>query len=100
VKDAPKVGGRPMTFWIDELKSKNPLSREEALLVLADLGPAAKETLPAVEKLLDDQQPSVRRQAALAVWQLGGSKKHAAKALARTSSSRSRSGVRKPCGCW
>src|SRR5262245_4676686 len=82
IKDAPKVGGRPLAFWIDELKSKNPLHREEALLVLADLGTAAKKALPAAEKLLEDEKAGVRRQAALAVWQLGGSTKPAALLLA------------------
>src|SRR3954447_25550642 len=81
VKDAPKVGGRPLTFWIDELKSTNPLHREEALMVLADLGAAAKEALPAAEKLLEDDRPGVRRQVAFAVGQLGGSTKHAARVL-------------------
>ena len=63
--------------WQDSI-----LRKEEALAVIAELGPAAKEAMPAVEKLLTAKQPSVRKRAAITVWKLGGTNKHAIDALA------------------
>src|SRR5262249_721858 len=62
--------GKPLGQWIKALEDKNPLVREEALAVLADLGPAAKEAAPAVAGLLKDPRPFVRLHAAVALWKV------------------------------
>src|SRR4051812_46521851 len=81
--EQPKFAGKPLQFWLDELKSTNALSREEALAVLEQAGPVAKEGIPQVEKLLTDDRPTVRRQAAFTLARIGGAKKPAAEALAK-----------------
>jgi HEAT repeat protein len=80
-KDEPKFSGRPFSFWLGELKNANPLFRQEALAVLEDAGMNAKEVLPIVEKMLADDSPAVRNQAAFTVWRLGGPTKAAAEAV-------------------
>src|SRR5262245_537430 len=77
-----EFAGRPLKFWIDELASDSLLRKEEALAAIAEIGPPAKEAMPAVEKLLAAEQPSLRKRAALTVWKLGGTSKHAAEAYA------------------
>jgi HEAT repeat protein len=66
----PTAFGQPLRFWVGRLKDDDPLAREEALAVLADLGPAAKDAAPAVAGLLDDAHAPVRVRAALALWQI------------------------------
>ena len=77
----PLYAGKPLAFWLDELKSDDPLSREEALLVLSDAGPAARAATPRLEKLLKDPERGVRVRAALALWKIAGQTKPALSAL-------------------
>ncbi|HWG44721.1 MAG TPA: HEAT repeat domain-containing protein [Gemmataceae bacterium] len=79
--DEPRYAGKPLAFWLEELKSDDPLIREEAIAVLADAGPAARAAVPRLETLLKDQQRSVRTQAALALWRIAGQTKPAITAL-------------------
>jgi hypothetical protein len=44
--------GRPLGRWLADLRDPAVLVREEALEVLAEVGPAAKEALPLLEKML------------------------------------------------
>src|SRR5262249_53179457 len=62
--------GKPLSYWVNELQDKDLLVREEALEVLAQLGPAAKEVLPLVTKLVKDEHFTVRYRAALALWKI------------------------------
>jgi HEAT repeat protein len=48
-----------------------PKIRYWALLLLEDIGPAAKSAAPEVAKLLNDEQPEVRMHAALTLGQIG-----------------------------
>ncbi|HEY7326381.1 MAG TPA: HEAT repeat domain-containing protein [Gemmataceae bacterium] len=47
----PLYAGKPLAFWLDELKSDDPLIREEALAVLSDAGAAARAATPTILKL-------------------------------------------------
>jgi HEAT repeat protein len=47
----PLYAGKPLAFWLDELKSEDPLIREEALAVLSEAGAAARTATPAILKL-------------------------------------------------
>lgn len=48
----PLYAGRPLAFWLDELKREDPLIREEALAVLSDAGATARVATPAILKLM------------------------------------------------
>src|SRR5579862_4972696 len=43
--DEPIAQGKPLRFWIDQLKEDDVLTREEAIEALADLGAAANEAV-------------------------------------------------------
>jgi HEAT repeat protein len=77
----PLVAGKTLAFWLEELKSDDPLIRAEAVLVLRDAGPAAREAAPRLEKLLKDPVRGVRIGAALALSRIAGQTKPAVEAL-------------------
>ncbi|MGH7168821.1 MAG: HEAT repeat domain-containing protein [Gemmataceae bacterium] len=77
----PLYAGKPLAFWLNELKSDDPLIREEALLVLSDAGPAARAATPRLQELLKDDERGVRVRAALALWKIAGRTKPALAAL-------------------
>jgi HEAT repeat protein len=66
------IQGKPLGYWVEQLKEDHVLAREESLEVLAQAGAAAKPALPAVRALLKDQPLTVRFRAAVAVWKIGG----------------------------
>lgn len=66
------LGGRPLAAWVEDLSSKDAVVREKTLDALAQLGPAARDTLAAVQALQRDPSPVVRRKAALALWKIDG----------------------------
>src|SRR2546430_1077032 len=47
--DQPLYQGKPLDFWLAQLKDDDALAREEAIAVLADAGPAAETALPALK---------------------------------------------------
>jgi HEAT repeat protein len=59
--------GKSLRYWIDCLKDPEVLVREEGILVLADLGPAAKDAIPELTKLLKDEHLAVRFKSATAL---------------------------------
>lgn len=66
------VAGRTLKEWIADLDAKDALVREEALEVLPEFGSDAKPATPKILKLYETDVPSVRYQAALAIWQIDG----------------------------
>jgi HEAT repeat protein len=79
--DEALYAGKPLSFWLAELKSSDPLIREEAIEVLTDAGTAAKSAVPQLEALLKDEQRSVRIRAGMALWKIAGQTKPAVAAL-------------------
>jgi HEAT repeat protein len=77
----PLYAGKPLAFWLDELNSRDPLIREEAMQVLTDAGPAARAAVPRLEQLFKDERPTVRIRAGLALWRIAGQTKPAIAAL-------------------
>jgi HEAT repeat protein len=63
---------------------KEPKARYWALLLLADVGPAATSAAPDVAALLADEAPDVRRQAAMTLGEIGPAAKDAVPALIKT----------------
>jgi HEAT repeat protein len=64
------LGSGAVPFLVEALKSAK--TRIEALEALAELGPAAGEAIPAVETLLGDNDPQVRRVATQTLRHLRG----------------------------
>src|SRR5689334_13937652 len=57
---------------IEALKDDDRLVRKAAVRALGDIGPDAREAVPALsEILLNDEEASVRRRAAVALGQIG-----------------------------
>ncbi len=56
----PLYAGKPLAFWLDELKSDDPLISEEALAVLSDAGAAARAAMPAILKRTHHSDPYLR----------------------------------------
>ena len=46
----PLYAGKPLAFWLDELKSSDPLVCEEAVVVLTEAGPAARAAVPRLKR--------------------------------------------------
>jgi HEAT repeat protein len=63
----PMAHGKPLKYWIDALQDPELLVRQEAILVLTDIGPPAKEAATELTKLLKDSHQPVRFKAAAAL---------------------------------
>ncbi len=68
----PAIDGRPVWAWVDDLSSDDVLVREEAAIVLAEAGEAARPALPRLCELTKSGHRPLRGRALIAVWRLGG----------------------------
>src|SRR5262245_16715971 len=66
----PVVQGKALSSWIKELKDPDPLTREEALAVLAGVKEDIRVATPVLLELLKDKTPPVRVKAAALLVQL------------------------------
>lgn len=57
-------------YLIEQLESRDPIVRKNAVLQLGIIGPKAREAGPALLKLLDDEYSDVRIAAIKAIWQI------------------------------
>jgi HEAT repeat protein len=55
----PTEDGKPLSFWIQRLRDREPQSRQHALGAIAAMGPAARAALPAIRSAIDDPDGSV-----------------------------------------
>lgn len=60
---------------------ENPKARYWAAVVITEIGPDAKDAVPALIKVLGDEQPETRMQAAVALGEIGEASKPAVPAL-------------------
>ena len=58
--------GKSLKEWLAELDDKDPLIREEAVEVVAQIGTAAKDAVPRLRVLVKDKNRSLRSRSALA----------------------------------
>jgi len=68
----PTFADRPMSAWVADLGDADPLIRDEAVEVLAKLGPAAKPVVSRLEALLASTSSVSRRRIAFALWKIDG----------------------------
>jgi HEAT repeat protein len=57
----------PIQELVEQLKDPEPFKRREAVLMLRDLGPEAREALPALRKATNDPDWYVAKLAAVAL---------------------------------
>ncbi len=81
------AGGRPVSYWLDELKKPDPKARKKAVRELGHVGPADPAAIPAVTAAVKDKDAAVRREAVLALLNLGPAARDAAAALAEAAKS-------------
>jgi HEAT repeat protein len=79
--EAAKYSGRTLREWLADLKNDDILVREEAVEVLGSAGAAAKEAVPALEKLLKEDPLSLRMRAGMALYRITGRGEQAAAAM-------------------
>jgi HEAT repeat protein len=80
---ARNANDQPISNWVKGLQSQNPAVRLEAAQALAQIGPAAKEAVPALAKSLADKEEEVRSVTAFALGEIGPDAKGAVGNLAK-----------------
>ena len=73
--------GKTVSQWIEVLKDKDVRVRNAAAFVLGQIGPAAKDAVPALSEALKDKEGYVRRAAVSALGRIGPAAKDAVPAL-------------------
>lgn len=71
LKREPFERGRPLSYWIDELKDEDAARREEAAATLGCMVPQAKVAVPTLIQVIKDDDPKVRQAAIAALSRLG-----------------------------
>ncbi len=80
-QELPKQGGKTAAQWAKDLQSKDSIERQKAAVALAQLGPGAKDAVPALMKALEDPEEDVRRRIPYALGKIGPAAKTAVPAL-------------------
>jgi HEAT repeat protein len=73
--------GRPVGYWVEALKDRDPLKRKHAVTALGHAAAADPDALPAVVEALKDRDARVRAEAAVALLNLGPAARDARPAL-------------------
>ena len=81
-KKAPvTVHGKPIAYWIDELKRPDFKARKKAVAALGQVGKADPAAIPALVGALTDSDGRVRDESVLALLKIGPDAKEALPAL-------------------
>jgi HEAT repeat protein len=80
-QEVPKQAGNAAAQWAKKLQSKDSIERQKAAVALAQLGPGAKDSVPALMKALEDPEEDVRRRIPYALGKIGPAAKPAVPAL-------------------
>src|SRR5690349_5422186 len=86
----PEQAGRPLSAWVNDLKSDNALVRDEALEILPRFGANGKAAAPAIKPLLKDPLIATRARAAIALWSIEGKDEATLAVLLRAARERGR----------
>jgi HEAT repeat protein len=77
------AGGKPVSYWVEAVKSSDAKLRKEAVFKLGNVGPTDPTAFPAVASALDDQDAKVRCEAILAVLKFGAQAREVVPVLTR-----------------
>jgi hypothetical protein len=75
------AGGKPVSYWVEALKSPDAKLRKKAVFKLGNVGPADAAALPALIGALKDTNAEVRCEAILALVKYGPGAREAIPAL-------------------
>ncbi len=75
------AGGKPVSHWIEALKSPDVKVRKRAVQKLANVGATDAAAVPALAGALKDRDAGVRAEAALALLRIGQDAREAVPAL-------------------
>jgi HEAT repeat protein len=71
-KDREQIShGKPVSYWLGELKQPDAKARKKAVQALGHVGKADPAALKAVAEAVQDRDPAVRREALTALMNLG-----------------------------
>lgn len=86
-KDEPLMThGKPVAYWLDELKKPEVGARKKAVTALGHVGKADAEAISALIRALKDRNAVVRNEAVLALLNIGPDAKDAIPALTEAQS--------------
>src|SRR5689334_10868552 len=71
------AGGKPVSYWVEELKNPDPKLRKTAVAKLGNVGSTDPAAFPAVCEALKDSDAAVRREAILALVKFGAAAREA-----------------------
>ena len=79
----PSFDGRSLSSWVEDLQGAAPYTRSKAAYAIGGMGPSAKAAVPALIKVLNDQDapPTVRFPVCVALREIGPEAKEAVPAL-------------------
>ena len=80
-KEPMTIHGKPISYWVDELKRPDPKARKKAVAALGQVGKADPAAIPALAGALADADARVRGEAVLALLKIGPDAKEALPAL-------------------
>jgi HEAT repeat protein len=80
--EATLSGGHPVSYWVQQLQSKDLKERKQAAFKLGNVGPSDPSVVPALLTALKDGKPEVRCEAILALVKCGAEAKAALPMLA------------------
>jgi HEAT repeat protein len=94
----PTFEGRPLGHWVEQLKSRDYMTRMRAAHALMYLGPGAKKAIPDLITLLDDPEHLVRWSAATTLGGFGPDSRDAVPLLERLAEKDPNHAVREAAG--
>ena len=92
------AGSKPVSHWLEAVKSPDAETRKKAIGKLANVGTKDENVLPALIEAVHDEEAEVRDEAVLALMRLGGAAKDAIPALRQAQADDSDEVVRSHAG--
>jgi HEAT repeat protein len=63
--------GKPVAYWLEELKKPDPKARKKAVVALGHVGTADPAAIPALIDAVKDRDATIRAEAVLALLNIG-----------------------------
>jgi HEAT repeat protein len=70
-EEPPLSHGKPVDYWLGQLKKPDPKLRKRAVAALGHVGTADPAVLPALQEAVKDRAAAVRDEAVLALFNIG-----------------------------
>jgi HEAT repeat protein len=70
-REPVQAHGKPVTYWLEELKKPDPRARKKGVTALGHVGTADPAVIPALIEAVKDRDATVRSEAILALLTIG-----------------------------